>query len=141
MTARRITFACQPYDRMQALRDGSVPVRGVELNFLPLPVEETFSFYRMLRFQEFDAAELSLSSYVLTLPGSPFIVVPVFPSWAFRHSAVYAREDSGFHEPIDLAGARVGVPEYQITAAVWIRGILQEHHGLDSAFVHYRTGA
>jgi len=132
-------MACQGYDRMQALRDGSVPVAGARLNFLDLPVEETF--FRMLKFGEFDIAELSLSSYVLTLgPDAPFVAVPVFPSRAFRHSAIYVREDSPLTDPAQLAGCTVGVPEYQITAAVWIRGILAEHHGLDIASVRYRTG-
>jgi 4,5-dihydroxyphthalate decarboxylase len=135
-----LTLACQPYDRMAALRDGSAPIRGVDLNFLPLPVEETF--YRMLRFQEFDAAELSLSSYVLTLAQdpSPFVALPVFPSRAYRHSGIYVRADSPLRDPSELTGRTVGVPEYQITAAVWIRGILAEHHGVEVASVRYRTG-
>jgi 4,5-dihydroxyphthalate decarboxylase len=109
------------------------------VNFLDLPVEETF--FRMLRFGEFDIAELSLSTYVLTLhQGAPFIALPVFPSRAFRHSGIYVREDSPITDPAQLAGATVGVPEYQITAAVWIRGILAEHHDLPVDTVRYRTG-
>ncbi|MBK1787591.1 ABC transporter substrate-binding protein [Prauserella cavernicola] len=133
------TMACQAYDRMWPLRTGEVRVAGAELNFLDLPVEETF--FRMLKFGEFDIAELSLSSYVLTLAqGSPFVAVPVFPSRAFRHSAVYVRRDSPVTDPAELAGGTVGVPEYQITAAVWVRGILAEHHGLPVESVRYRTG-
>lgn len=140
MSPLPLTLACQPYDRMAALRDGSAPIRGVDLNFLPLPVEETF--YRMLRFQEFDAAELSLSSYVLTLAqeNPPFVALPVFPSRAYRHSGIYVREGSPLHDPSELPGLTVGVPEYQITAAVWIRGILQEHYGVGVSSVRYRTG-
>jgi 4,5-dihydroxyphthalate decarboxylase len=139
MTAPVFTMACQAYDRMQPLRDGTVRVGGAQLNFLDLPVEETF--FRMLKFGEFDIAELSLSSYVLTHShGAPFVAVPVFPSRAFRHSAIYVREDSKLTDPAELAGKTVGVPEYQITAAVWIRGILAEHHGVDVASVKYRTG-
>ena len=139
MTAPVFTMACQAYDRMQPLRDGSVRIGGGTLNFLDLPVEETF--FRMLKFGEFDIAELSLSSYVLTLDqGAPFVAVPVFPSRAFRHSAVYVRSDSPLTDPAELAGKTVGVPEYQITAAVWIRGILAEHHGLAVPSVRYRTG-
>lgn len=133
------TMACRAYDRMEPLRDGTVRPGGAELNFLDLPVEETF--FRMLRFGEFDIAELSLSSYVLTLDrGSPFVAIPVFPSRAFRHSAIYVRADSPLTDPSELAGGTVGVPEYQITAAVWIRGILAEHHGVGVAEVRYRTG-
>jgi len=133
------TMACQAYDRMQALRDGTVRLGGAELNFLDLPVEETF--FRMLRFREFDIAELSLSSYVLTLHrGAPFVAVPVFPSRAFRHSGIYVRADSPIEDPAQLAGGTVGVAEYQLTANVWIRGILAEHHGVPVASVRYRTG-
>ncbi|MGY1620899.1 ABC transporter substrate-binding protein [Geodermatophilus sp. SYSU D00965] len=139
MAAPVFTMACQAYDRMQALRDGTVRVGGAELNFLDLPVEETF--FRMLKFGEFDIAELSLSSYVMTLSkGAPFVAVPVFPSRAFRHSGIYVRADSDIKDPAELAGRTVGVPEYQITASVWIRGILAEHHGLPVESVRYRTG-
>lgn len=134
-----LTMACQAYDRMQALRDGTVHVGGVDLNFLDLPVEETF--FRMLKYKEFDIAELSLSSYVLTLDrDQPFVAVPVFPSRAFRHSGIYVRTDSPVTDPVELAGGTVGVPEYQITASVWIRGIMAEHHGLPISGVRYRTG-
>ena len=133
------TMACQAYDRMQPLRDSTVRLGGAELNYLDLPVEETF--FRMVRYREFDIAELSLSTYVLTLAqGAPFVAVPVFPSRAFRHSGIYVRADSPVKDPADLAGATVGVPEYQITASVWIRGILAEHHGLPVPAVRYRTG-
>jgi 4,5-dihydroxyphthalate decarboxylase len=123
---------------MQGLRDGTTPVRGLDVNFLPLPIEETF--FRMARFQEFEAAEMSLSTYVLTMPEGPFVAIPVFPSRAFRHSAIYVRTDSPLTDPAQLAGLIVGVPEYQITAAVWVRGILQDHYGVDPASVSYRTG-
>jgi 4,5-dihydroxyphthalate decarboxylase len=139
MAAPVFTMACQAYDRMQPLRDGTVRVGGAELNFLDLPVEETF--FRMLKFAEFDIAELSLSSYVMTLSkGAPFVALPVFPSRAFRHSGIYVRADSDIKDPSELAGRTVGVPEYQITASVWIRGILAEHHGLPVESVRYRTG-
>jgi 4,5-dihydroxyphthalate decarboxylase len=132
-------MACQAYDRMQPLRDDIVRLGGAELNFLDLPVEETF--FRMVKYREFDIAELSLSTYVLTLAqGSPFVAVPVFPSRAFRHSGIYVRADSPVTDPVDLNGATVGVPEYQITASVWIRGILAEHHSLPVSAVRYRTG-
>lgn len=133
------TMACQAYDRMEPLHRGTVPVGGANINFLDLPVEETF--FRMARFEEFDIAEMSLSSYVLSLSrGAPFVAVPVFPSRAFRHSGVYVRADSMLSRPEDLAGRVVGVPEYQITAAVWMRGIFDEHHGLPVDAVSYRTG-
>ncbi|KQS60722.1 4,5-dihydroxyphthalate decarboxylase [Geodermatophilus sp. Leaf369] len=139
MTRPLFTLAVQAYDRFQPLFDGRVRVAGAQLNCLDLPVEETF--HRMVAHQEFEVAELSLSTYVLTLSrGAPFVAIPVFPSRAFRHSAVYVPEGSPVTEPAELAGGVVGVPEYQITAAVWVRGILAEHHGLPVSAVHWKTG-
>lgn len=134
-----ITLACGPYDRTRALADGAVRVDGVDLRYLELDPEEIF--FRMLTYGEFDVAELSLSSYLLThLAGGPFVAVPVFPSRMFRHTSVYVNEAAGIAEPADLAGRTVGIAEYQLTANVWIRGILQEYHGLPAASVRYRTG-
>jgi 4,5-dihydroxyphthalate decarboxylase len=134
-----LTLACWDYDRTLPLAQGDVRPAGVDLTYLTLPVEETF--FRMARFREFEAAELSLSSYVLSLDqDAPFVAIPVFPSRAFRHNGIYVHAASGITEPAELAGRLVGVPEYQLTAAVWIRGILAERHGLPVASVRYRTG-
>lgn len=139
-----LTLACWDYDRTQALADGSVQPAGVDLTYLNLPVEETF--FRMLRHREFEAAEMSLSSYVTGLGaaahegGGPFVAIPVFPSRAFRHNGIYIHTGSGIEKPADLVGRTVGVPEYQLTAVVWIRGILADHHDVPVASVRYRTG-
>ncbi|UDY23400.1 hypothetical protein [Nocardioides sp. Kera G14] len=135
-----ITLACERYDRTEALRDGRIRVAGVDLTYLPQQVEETF--FRMARFQEFDAAEMSLSSYVLglTRENPPFVAIPVFPSRFFRHSGIYVRSDSAFTEPRELAGGAVGIAEWQLTANVWIRGILADQYGLPVDAVSYRTG-
>jgi len=134
-----LTLACWDYDRTLALADGRVRPEGIELTYLNLPVEETF--FRMARHGEFDVAEMSLSTYVLTMARErPFVALPVFPSRAFRHNGVYVNARSGIEKPADLAGRVVGVPEYQVTAAVWIRGILEEHYGVPAASVRYRTG-
>jgi 4,5-dihydroxyphthalate decarboxylase len=134
-----LSLACSECDRTQGLRDGSVPVEGADLTCIALPVEEIF--HRMARFAEFDAAELSLSSYVLSLQmGAPFIAVPAFPSRMFRHSAIYVNSGTGIREPADLIGRTVGLAEYQLTANVWIRGILQEHYDVPISSVTYRTG-
>jgi 4,5-dihydroxyphthalate decarboxylase len=136
---RPLTLACWDYDRTAALADGRVQPQGVELRYLSMPVEETF--FRMARFGEFDAAELSLSSYVIGLSRTaPFVGVPVFPSRAFRHNGVYVYAGSGVNEPADLRGRVVGVPEYQLTAVVWIRGMLAELYGVPVESVSYRTG-
>lgn len=134
-----LTVACSHYDRTEALRDGRVRVEGVKLTCLDLPVEEIF--FRMARFREFDAAELSLSSYVVSLSSqAPFVALPVFPSRMFRHSGIYVHSDTGITHPKELTGRTVGLAEYQLTANVWIRGILAEHYGLDARSVRYRTG-
>jgi 4,5-dihydroxyphthalate decarboxylase len=136
----RLSLACWNYDRTRALQTGEIRPEGIELIPLALPVEETF--YRMLRYQEFDVAEMSLSSYVLSLfqAEPPFIAIPVFPSRVFRHGSIYMNSASGLTKPGDLRGRQVGVPEYQMTAAVWIRGILEDHHELPADEVSYRTG-
>jgi len=135
-----MSLACWNYDRTRALMDGSVQPQGIDLNYLNMPVEETF--FRMLRHQEFDAAEMSLSSYTVSLfkPQREFVAIPVFPSRFFRHSCIFVNADSGIREPRDLIGKRVGNPEYQMTAPVWIRGILSDHYGVPVDSVTYRTG-
>jgi len=135
-----LTLACWDYDRCQPLLNGTVTPDGIDLNYLNLVVEETF--FRMLRYREFDAAELSLSSYVVSLmqDDPAFIAIPVFPSRFFRHSCIFVSTHSGIEQPQDLAGKRIGVPEYQMTAPVWIRGILQDEYGVDPASCTYCSG-
>jgi len=122
----RLTLACWDYDRTRGLADGTVQAEGVELIYLNQHVEETF--FRMLRHREFDVAEMSLSSYAMSIAreDSPFIAIPVFPSRFFRHSCIFVSAKGGIREPKQLVGKRVATPEYQMTAPVWIRGILQD---------------
>jgi len=135
-----LTLACWDYDRVAALASGEVQPDGIDLLFLNHPVEETF--FRMLRHQEFDVAEMSLSSYALSLAldDPPFIAIPVFPSRYFRHSCIFVSAMSGIEQPADLVGKRVGVPEYQMTAPVWIRGILSDEYGVRAESVEYSSG-
>ena len=130
MSKLRLSFACWNYDRTRALLDGSVQPDGIDLNYLCLPVEETF--FRMARHREFDVAEMSFSSYCVSLnkPERPFVALPVYPSRFFRHSCIYVNAAAGIREPKDLIGKRIASPEYQMTAPVWIRGILQDHYGV-----------
>jgi len=140
MSRLKLTFGCWNYDRTRALMDGSVQADGIDLNYLNMPVEETF--FRMLRHREFDVAELSLSSYAVSVskPERPFVAIPIFPSRMFRHSCIYVNADAGIREARDLIGKRVGNPEYQMTAPVWIRGILSDHYGVPVDSVTYFTG-
>ena len=125
-----ITLAFSDYDRVSALASGQVQPDGIDLNFLTLPVEETF--FRMARHQEFDVAEMSLSTYCVTMARqtAPFIAIPVFPSRVFRHGSIFVSTRSGIAEPQQLAGKRLACPEYQMTAPVWIRGILSDDYGV-----------
>lgn len=140
MSKLDLAFACWGYDRTEALRSGDVQPDGINLNCQTLDVEETF--FRMLRNREFDVAEMSLSSYCVTLvrENPAFVAIPVFPSRFFRHSCIFVSTKSGIERPEQLTGKRIGVPEYQMTAPVWIRGILQDEHGIDPASVTYVTG-
>jgi len=140
MPRLKLTLACWNYDRTRALADGSVSPDGIDLTYLNLPVEETF--FRMLRYREFEVAEMSLSSYTLSLFGDdpPFVAIPVFPSKAFRHNSIFVSTKSGIREPKDLIGKRVGNPEYQLTAPVWVRGILSDEYGVAPDAVEYWTG-
>ena len=140
MSRLQLSLACWDYDRTRALADGSVCAEGIDLVYNSLYVEETF--FRMLRNREFDIAEMSLSSYCVSLmrDPAPFVAIPVFPSRFFRHSCIFVSAASAVREPKDLAGRRIGVPEYQMTAPVWIRGILQDEYGVDPASCEYRTG-
>ena len=140
MAPIRLTLACWNYDRTRALAEGRIRPDGIELTCLSLPVEETF--FRMTRHREFDVAELSLSSYVISLcrPDAPFVAIPVFPSRSFRHSCIYVHAGSGIRTPNDLVGKRVGSPEFQLTACVWIRGILAEDYGVPIDGVTYVIG-
>src|SRR6185503_1984556 len=94
LPALNLSFACWNYDRTRALADGSVRPDGIELDYLDLPVEETF--FRMLRHREFDVAEMSLSSYTVSMfrEPRPFVAIPVFPSRMFRHGSIYVNADA-----------------------------------------------
>ena len=126
----KLTLACGRYDRTQPLIDGRVEPEGVDLTFIPLRPGETF--WRMLNHGEFDVSEMSLSSYtILRSEGDTrFIAIPVFPSRVFRHSAVYLRANSKIETPQELKGKRIGVADYQMTAAVWVRGFLMHEYGV-----------
>ncbi len=129
MAKLKLTVACAEYDRTRPLITGAVRPEGVELNCLTLGWEEMF--YRMGRFREFDVSEFSCSTYTaLRGRGEDLVAIPVFPSRMFRHSCIYVHTGSGIQRPEDLRGKRVGVPKYHMTAAVWIRGMLEDEYGV-----------
>jgi 4,5-dihydroxyphthalate decarboxylase len=139
MARLTLTLACGDYDRTLPLRLGTVRPEGVALEVQTLEPEAMF--YRMARLRAFDVAEFSLSTYtILRGRGEPLIAIPVFPSLAFRHSAIFVRDDAGIREPRDLVGKRVGVPKYHMTAAVWVRGILEDEYGVSPSDLHWFEG-
>jgi ABC-type nitrate/sulfonate/bicarbonate transport system substrate-binding protein len=135
-----LTLACGDYDRTRALLEGEVRPDGIDLTYLRLPVEETF--FRMLRHREFDVAEMSLSTYAASLDHAdrPFVALPVFTSRMFRHGGIFVNDSSGIQKPSDLRGKRVGNAEFQLTANVWIRGILADEYDVPLDSVTYLTG-
>ncbi len=136
----RISLACCDYDRCRAIFDGRAPIEGCEVAAVPLEPEE--AFHRAFRFREFDICELSMSSHTLmsSRGQNAYVGVPAFVSRLFRHSGIYIRTDRGISTPADLKGRTVGLPEYQITANVWIRGLLADEYGVNAAEVRWRSG-
>ncbi len=139
MTRIQLTLACGEYDRTNALALHDIEPEGINLHYLRLPVEETF--WRMLRHKEFDVAELSLSSYLIHRSrGDDFMAIPVFPSRCFRHSCIFVHADADIARPQDLQGKRVGVPEYQMTAPLWQRALLQHDYGVHPSTIQWFQG-
>ncbi|MFK4136316.1 ABC transporter substrate-binding protein [Pseudomonas luteola] len=140
MNKLNLSIAVGNYDRIRPLVDGEVQIDGVDPIFMLQDPEEIF--FRAFRHADYDICELSLSSYsVKTAAGtSPYIAVPVFPSRAFRHTSIYIRNDRGIESAADLKGKRIGVPEYQLTANVWVRLFLEEDHGLKASDVTWIRG-
>jgi 4,5-dihydroxyphthalate decarboxylase len=142
MAKLQLTFASALYDRMQPIYTGEVQVDGIDLNFIrieqPRPI-----FDRMSAAQEFDVAEYSSSEYIQRYANEqcPFIAIPVFPSRCFRHGFIAINKKSGIKQPKDLEGKRIGVALYTMTAAIFIRGLLQHEYGVDFSNVTWVQGA
>jgi len=140
MSRLSVTVATWDYDRVRPLVDGRVGIEGCDINYLTMPVEECFE--RAFLHGEFEIAEIGFSPYLLALSRgiAPYVAVPAFLSRCFRHSAAYIRSDRGIAGPADLRGKRVGVPEYQMSAAMWLRGTLQDEHGIVPKDIHWVQG-
>ena len=141
MTALPMTFACGLYDRMTALYTGEVRPVGIDLNFIAVNDPRAL-FDRMAARQEFDASEMSTSEYVSRFAAGkcPFVAIPAFPSRMFRHGFITV-DSRVVKTPKDLEGKRIGIQLYTMTAAVWIRGLLQHDHGVDLSNVQWVEGA
>lgn len=141
MTSRvPLTFACGPYDRTRALEKGEVSASGINLNFITIDHPRDV-FDRMAGGGEFDACEMSASEYICqyAVGDRRLTAIPVFPSRAFRHSFI-AINTNKVRVPADLSGKRIGVQLYTMTAAVWIRGVLQSA-GVDLSSIKWIEGA
>jgi len=140
MSAMNLTIACSSYDRTYALESGLIRPDGIELNFLTTNPGETF--WRQLRFAEFDVSEMSLSGCILLASrgDSRFVAIPAFTSRAFRHDCIFVSVTSGITKPQDLVGKRIGVPQYSMTAALWIRGMLSDDYGVTASSVVWVQG-
>jgi 4,5-dihydroxyphthalate decarboxylase len=139
MSKLKLSVAIGNYDRVRPLFDGAVQIDGVEPIFMMLPPEEIF--FRAFRTEDFDICELSMSSFtVKTAQGTcPYIGVPAFVSRMFRHNSIYVRTDR-IKKPEDLMGKRVGLPEYQLTACVWARAILEDDYGVKPSDITWVRG-
>jgi 4,5-dihydroxyphthalate decarboxylase len=135
-----LSLACQSNDRTRALLDGRVAVDGCKVTHVAGHAEEIFQ--RAFRHGEFDISELSFSTHLMTTARGegPYVGIPAFISRAFRHSAIYIRNDRGIDSPAGLRGCQVGVPDFQQTAGVWVRGMLAEEYGVGPAEIRWRTG-
>ena len=137
----RLTLATWDHDRCMPLHEGRVSIPGVEFESHILPTGKLFPI--AVQEARFDITELSISSYILQISRgeSAYTAIPAFVSRSFRHNGFYARAGSGVEKLADLAGKRIGVPEYQMTAALWMRGLLSDEYGVSPASIHWRTGA
>jgi 4,5-dihydroxyphthalate decarboxylase len=140
MAKLALSIAIGDYDRVRPLKTGEVQIDGTDPVFMSLDPEEIF--FRGFRHQEFDVCELSLSSFTVKTAATdcPYVGIPVFPSRAFRHTSIYRRTDRGIHAPADLKGRRIGTPEYQLTANVWARAILEDEYGVKPSDITWVRG-
>lgn len=136
MAKLQLSFISGLNERVQPLMDGTVQPEGVEL--IPTHSDPSETFWRQLKFHEFEISEMSLSSYLIAKSrGMDMIAIPVFPSRRFMHTQLSYHVDSGIKEPGDLVGKRIGVGEYQQTASLWTRGILEHDFGVSQYKVHW----
>jgi 4,5-dihydroxyphthalate decarboxylase len=135
-----LTVACGDFDRTRRLLDGTIGIGGYRLKFVTMPPEEMFR--RAFEGGEFDVSELSVSTFLLHVGRgtSPYVGLPIFPSRAFRHAAIYVRSDGGIHKPQDLRGRIIGVRSYLNTAALVVRGLLADEYGVASDEMTWRVG-
>jgi len=132
-----LSVALSDNPNTRPLIDGRVEAEGLAL--VPSAVHPSEMFWRQLRFGEFDVSEMSMSSLLIsTARGpTPWVALPVFTTREFFHTRILVRTDAGIAAPADLKGKRVGVPEYQQTAAIWGRGVLAHEFGVQPSEIEW----
>lgn len=126
----QLTLACGDYESIRALKEGTVKPDGIELTVLT-DMTSDIRHWRMIRNREFDVAELSMSNYLMAkYTGLPFAAIPVFLHRRFRHGFIFLNATKNIRKPADLIGKRVGLRNFQATANLWIRGILEHEYQL-----------
>ena len=138
-TDLQLTFACGDYEIMRALKEGQVKPDGIELTILT-NMDSTTRHWRILRNHEFDIGELSGSSYIMAKDrGMPYDAIPVFPHRRFRHGFVFVNTKKGIKSPKDLIGKKIGLKSFQVTALLWMRGILEHEYGVPHTSIEWFT--
>jgi 4,5-dihydroxyphthalate decarboxylase len=137
MMGLQLSLAMNAYDHVRDVLSGEVRPKGIEILPLELGIEEIF--YRFTRFQEWHVSEMSFGKVVSLMSGErpPIVVLPVFVSRVFRHSAIYLPKGSPIKKPKDLEGCRVGIPEWAQTAGIYVRGMLAHEYGVDLASIQW----
>lgn len=140
MSNLKLSLVVGNYDRTRAIFDGRAPIEGCDIT--TVAIEPAEAFHRAYKFQEFDITEISLSTHAMTTArgDAPYVGIPAFLLRMFRHGGIYIRNDHGINRPQDLKGKTLGVPEYQLSANVWIRGMLQDEYGVSIRDVKWRSG-
>ena len=140
MAALSLKIGVSDSDRTRPIASGEVPIAGVDANVMLMGVQALFN--QQLTEHTFDCCEFPLSSYLRSLerPERPYVAVPIFPSRHFRLSSVFVNTAKGIRNPADLAGKRIGIPVFDMAAAVWLRGIFQDHYGLSRTSPIYVAG-
>jgi 4,5-dihydroxyphthalate decarboxylase len=134
-----LTLAVGDYEITRALQDGSVKADGIELNVLT-QMDSTTRHWRFLRNQDFDVAEVSCSSYIAAKDkGFAFDAIPVFLHRRFRHGFIFINTSKGITKPTDLIGKKVGLKQYQSTAILWLRGLLDHEYGVPFKSIEWFT--
>jgi 4,5-dihydroxyphthalate decarboxylase len=139
-TNLRLTLATSDYDHVRDLSMGPVEPEGIDLTCLTLQIEEMF--HRFINFSEFDISEISSGKYtsMISQGDDRFVGLPVFPSRVFRQSSLYVRPDGPVKRPEDLAGRKIGLPEWGQSAAVYSRGWIQHDVGIPLGDIEWLQG-